>query len=368
MREQAPRISVSAAIDIDADRANAFSERTGARAFATLDDALVGGDFDAMDIMLPHDLHESAVMQCFDAGKHVLLEKPMAPTLDACARILEAAERTGVVFMVAENAQYWPEVVKAKEVIDSGAIGEPVTARAAFANNPLRDGFFDPDAKSPWRFNAARAGGGITIDGGSHWIRPLRMWLGEIDSVVATTARPLADMQGESLARALLRFRGGITAAFDAIYLDSVFAPDDMWRVTGTTGELTISSRGGGLWLWNASKRRGELLLQSGGYPKSFGGEMKDFAAAVQVSCPASFWYFRVRHARQCKAWSAGNIGHIRKGHNAAVARMAISRRARPTGPVAALRPLAMEPTIPGGTRLATAGRALPQTPWGALK
>ena len=61
------------------------------------------------------------------------------------------------------------------------------------------------------------------------------------------------------------------------------------------------------------------------------------------------FWRFRVRHARQCKAWSAGNIGHIRKGHNAAVACMAISRRARPTGPVAALRPLEMEPTIPGG-------------------
>ena len=128
--------------------------------------------------------------------------------------------------MVAENAQYWPEVVKAKEVIDSGAIGEPVTAR------------------------------------------------------------PLADMQGESLARALLAFRSGVIAAFDAIYLDSVFAPDDMWRVTGTTGELTISSRGGGLWLWNASRRRGELLLQSGGYPKSFGGEMKDFAAAVLDGSP----------------------------------------------------------------------------------
>ena len=79
-----------------------------------------------------------------------------------------------------------------------------------------------------------------------------------------------------------------------------------------------------------------------------------------RVSCPASFWYFRVRHARQCKAWSAGNIGHIRKGHNAAVACMANSRRARPTGPVAALRPLEMEPTIPCGTRLATdpVGRA----------
>ena len=83
------------------------------------------------------------------------------------------------------------------------------------------------------------------------------------------------------------------------------------------------------------------------------------------VPCPASFWCFRVRHARQCKAWSAGNIGHIGKDHNAAVSRMANSRRARPTGPVAVLRPLAMGPPFPAGTRLATdpVGRAeIPET------
>ena len=69
-----------------------------------------------------------------------------------------------------------------------------------------------------------------------------------------------------------------------------------------------------------------------------------DLSVATRVFCR-----FRVRHARQCKAWSAGNIGHIGKDHNAAVARMAISRRARPTGPVAVLRPLAMRPAFPAG-------------------
>ena len=93
--------------------------------------------------------------------------------------------------------------------------------------------------------------------------------------------------------------------------------------------------------------------------------EDRSLFRSYQVPCPASFWCFRVRHARQCKAWSAGNIGHIGKGHNAAVARMANSRRARPTGPVAALRPLAMGPPFPAGTRLATdpVGRAeIPET------
>jgi len=72
------------------------------------------------------------------------------------------------------------------------------------------------------------------------------------------------------------------------------------------------------------------------------------------VSCVTNTCAFRGRSARHYKAWPAGNIRHIAKGHNAVVARRAASRRARATGPVAALRPLARGPAIPGGPRLAT--------------
>ena len=112
IRRDAPRVTVTAAIDVDPAKANALARETGAQPCGSLDEALAGGDFDAVDIMLPHDLHEEAAIRCLEAGKHVLLEKPMAPTLDACDRILDAARRSGTVFMVAENAQYWPEVVR----------------------------------------------------------------------------------------------------------------------------------------------------------------------------------------------------------------------------------------------------------------
>ena len=103
--------------------------RTGARAFTSLDEALADGGFDAVDLMLPHHLHEDAAVRCFAAGKHVLLEKPMANDVAACARILAAAGRAGTVFQVAENTQYWPEVLTAKRLLDEGAIGE-VSPRA----------------------------------------------------------------------------------------------------------------------------------------------------------------------------------------------------------------------------------------------
>ena len=183
-------------MDTNLDRAEAFARETGAEPFADFDQALQQSEFDAVDLMLPHDLHEPFAMASFEAGKHLLLEKPLAPTLSACDRILAAARKSDKVFMVAENAQYWPEIVKAKELIEAGAIGEIITARAAFVM--AFDKRWFPDEK-PWRFELERTGGGITIDGGSHWIRPLRMWLGEIDEVVGVTDRPLSAMEGESL-------------------------------------------------------------------------------------------------------------------------------------------------------------------------
>ena len=286
IRAEAPEISVTAAIDVDPAKASAFAEETGAAPFSSLEDALDHGDFDAVDIMLPHDLHEEAAVRCFEAGRHVLLEKPMAPTLDACDRILGAARKAGTVFMVAENAQYWPEVVRARQAIRAGAIGEPIAARARFANNPRRDFFLDPEEARPWRFNAARTGGGIVIDGGSHWIRPLRMWLGEVDAVVATLGTPLHQMEGESLAHALLRFRSGTTAVFEALYFDGILGRGDLWRVTGTAGEIVIGGTDGAVRLYDNAHRDGLRLLEPAGYAASFGPELADFARAVLDGAP----------------------------------------------------------------------------------
>ena len=77
-----------------------------------------------------------AVAHIAGAGKHVLLEKPMAPTLEDAAAILAAAEASSNVFMMAENSQYWPEVIRAQELIAQGAVGELLSGRGwyAFAN------------------------------------------------------------------------------------------------------------------------------------------------------------------------------------------------------------------------------------------
>jgi predicted dehydrogenase len=150
IRNHAPRIKVTAVVDSNPDNAASMSERTGAAAYSSLSEALVRGSFDAVDLMLPHDLHEEAAIKAFRAGKHVLLEKPMAPDLAGCERIMKAAKEADTVFMIAEQAQYWPDIKRARELIEDGQIGQVVTARACFYDPlPLNS---TKDDGVPWRF------------------------------------------------------------------------------------------------------------------------------------------------------------------------------------------------------------------------
>ncbi|HUI48847.1 MAG TPA: Gfo/Idh/MocA family oxidoreductase, partial [Acidimicrobiia bacterium] len=206
-----------------------------------------------------------------------LLEKPLAPTVEACDRILQAAAEVGTVFMVAENAQYWPEVLTVRRLLDDGAIGDIVTARAATFFPALGDFY---GGARPWRFDLAATGGGVVIDTGSHWLRPLRIWLGEADEVVAALGRPDPRMEGESLCRALVRFSSGLFASFDAMLMSGGIAPQPLFTVTGTGGELTIEGSG---WvkLWDGADWRGTKVGDAGGYLKSYEAELADFASAV---------------------------------------------------------------------------------------
>ena len=318
IQEIATRAQVTAIVETDAGRRGDMAGRTGARAFATLDEALRDGDFDAVDIMLPHDLHEETALKAFAAGKHVLLEKPLAHDLASAERILAAGKAlTGQVFMVAEQAQYWMDVVKARELIDAGAIGAVLNAKACFYDRLTPEA---PGAPPPWRYSLAKAGGGLTIDGGAHWIRPLRMMLGEVDAVIGVTGRHVPRMEGESWSQSILRFRSGVTAIFDAMNVAAPFAPYDLFRVTGDAGELVITGgRDAALKLFNAASPHGETIMEATPTKRdSYGAEIRDFCDAVldgtTPAAPAEYalgemrtalaLYASVRSGRWEKVWA----------------------------------------------------------------
>jgi predicted dehydrogenase len=276
----AGRTRVTACVDPSAERAAALAAKTGGTAFASLADVVDAGVADAVAILVPHHLHEALAREAFEAGLHVLLEKPMATTLDAADRVLAAAREARVVFMLAENAQYWPGVVRAKALLDEGAIGELVTARA-WSCTPPAGRFFEGDR--PWRLSAAAAGGGVAVDAGSHFLRPLRMWCGTLTEVVAVTATQGPAMEVESLCRALCRFDGGLVASFDALLAPLSGTRVPRFQVTGTAGEIVID--GAEVRLYGCAGGDGTVVGRSD-YLASYQAEWRDFESAVLDGTP----------------------------------------------------------------------------------
>ena len=282
IRTGAGQIDVTAVVDTDPAKAASMARRTDAQSFSQLEDALRSGVFDAVDIMLPHSLHEQAAILAFAAGKHVILEKPMATSVESCARILAAARAAGTVFMVAEQSQYWPDALVVRQQVSDGAIGEPIAGRA-FLWRPRSE----RATRSSWRDSIAATGGGMCIDGGAHRIRPLRMWFGEVQEVVADLGMPVPEMEGESLAHGLLRFRSGAVAVLGMLGDGACAGAVEEFRVTGTEGELSIersaNGRGGRVVKYVRGHDSGVVLMTDvdQGRRDSFGHELNDFANAV---------------------------------------------------------------------------------------
>ena len=283
-------VQVTAAIDLDPARvdvvagiAATLSEQGGVvpAGFRTIDACLaaVGSNVDVVAIFLPHDSHEEAAIQMLATDKHVMLEKPMAPTVAECDRIMTAAESHSGVFMLAENSSFWPEVTRAKQLLDDGAIGELVTARSHYYEALNSSPFADEAEWLGWRKNLAICGGGIVLDGGQHWLRPLREFMGEVEAVVAVTQRPFDVIEGESLCHALLRFESGKVASYQATVLSKTarmaHSEDPFFRLIGQNGDITIAG--------TSLHGKGSVKLFTNECPE--GKEMMDTSPDAPLGC-----------------------------------------------------------------------------------
>ena len=129
MNSQTARFT--AVCDINSAQLNDFAQKHDLRAFSDFDEMLADPDIDIVDLCLPSFLHEEFAVKALRAKKHLLIEKPIAFTLEAARNIFDAARENGVRVMVAQVIRFWPEYVKIKEIYDSGELGDIITVYAA---------------------------------------------------------------------------------------------------------------------------------------------------------------------------------------------------------------------------------------------
>ena len=118
-------VHLAGVTDVDADRAQAAVTTYGGRAYARLEDVLEDDSVQAVHLCTPHNAHADQAVLAAAAGKHVLVEKPMALTVADCDRMIAACEAAGTTLMVGQVMRYWPINHRVRELIRTGAIGQP---------------------------------------------------------------------------------------------------------------------------------------------------------------------------------------------------------------------------------------------------
>ncbi len=132
----------------------------------------------------PNDVHAEPSIAAAEAGKHVFCEKPLARTAEEARTMLDAVEKAGVKHMVAFNYRFVPAIRQARELIESGALGQIYHFRAVYLQEWIMPHY---DTPMIWRLDKERAGSGALGDLGAHIIDLGRFLVGEMKSVSAMT-------------------------------------------------------------------------------------------------------------------------------------------------------------------------------------
>ena len=214
-------------VDINETVAGEVAQTLGVtRASTRWEDALAP-DIDIVDISTPNFLHAAQAVALLRAGKHVILQKPMAPTLSECDEIVAAARESGRQAAVYMSDLEDPIVWDLRDIVQGGYVGDISSVRARYAH---RGGLSATPSAGNWRGSADKTGGGAFMQLSIHHTNLVGWMLGDtIDSVVAYAAnRSCAHIGGDDTSIAIATFaRTGVPALFESA-----------WNADGSTIEI----------------------------------------------------------------------------------------------------------------------------------
>ncbi len=221
------RASVVAIAEPDKARAEAMRERLGgtARIYSSWEGLLQDDEVEAVDICLPHHLHLPAAVASAEAGRHVMVEKPIARNLAEADAMVTAADNANVRFMVAHDRRFNPVFAKVKELIEQDAIGRLLCVRLDHNQNLVLP-------EGHWIRDREKLGGGAIMSCLVHQFDAMRWFAGSVSQVGCMTLTWPERMEGEVIGVVPLRFRSG--AVGDSLINWAVRGRSE----NGTWGEL----------------------------------------------------------------------------------------------------------------------------------
>ena len=264
-----------ACADIDSDRAKNLARATEAQVFTDWRELVRSTSVDVVIVATLHDSLAEITLAAALAGKHVLVEKPAARNAAELVPVMAAVKEHGVKVHVGFNHRYHRSLRKAKEIVDSGALGELMFVRARYGHG-ARLGY-----EKEWRSNPALSGGGELIDQGPHLIDLSRWFLGDMTEVQGFAHTYFWDMPVDDNGFMLLKTAKQQTAFLHASCTEwkNLFSME----IYGKLGKLDLSGLGGS---YGLEKITWYKMLPEMGPPDTTSWEypMADDSWAVEIA------------------------------------------------------------------------------------
>jgi predicted dehydrogenase len=179
---------------------------------------------DGVIVSTPTELHFEPTLAALQAGKHVLVEKPIMATLEEAERVVEISAETGLHVLVGHHRRYYPQVHQAREIVHSGTLGRLVAVTGQW-NVRKHDDYYDPD----WR---KKRKAGPVLTNLIHEVDTLRYICGEVECIFAEVSNSIMELEKEDVAAMVMRFQSGALATF--VVSDQTSSP---WAWEFATGE-----------------------------------------------------------------------------------------------------------------------------------
>jgi len=267
--QRSPTVALVAVCDMDDTKSRSVASETGATAFGSHEALAESEECDAVIVATPPDTHAGIAIDCLTSGIDVLCEKPFTLNIESAHDMVKVATREGRLLAMASKFRYVPDIAQARELIHSGAVGDPTVVDVTFAS-PV-------DMTDRWNSVPAISGGGVLIDNGTHAVDIVRYLVGPITRVGAMAGRAVGDDVEDT---AIILAETGCQTIVN-IQVSWSLAPhnESYVVVRGTGGTLRIG--------WFESKRRraesDDWVSFGSGYSKTeaLRANVENFAACI---------------------------------------------------------------------------------------
>lgn len=213
-----------------------FTEKFHIRPYKSIENMLSCRDIDAVCICTPSGTHAQLAIQALQAGKHVVVEKPMAITVEQCDQVLAVCEKQGVKFSVISQLRFSEAILKVKRALEQKALGRIIYGDLYMKFSRTKEYYQTAGWRGTWRMD----GGGALMNQGIHGIDLLLSIMGDVASVTAHARTLVHDIEVEDTAAALIEYKSG---ALGVIQSSTSVNPGFSRRIeiNGSLGAITLT-------------------------------------------------------------------------------------------------------------------------------